>query len=219
MSVFLFTQAYFIYSVPILVGLMLCTIESLFLLRGKSLFGLLDMPQQFGQPELTPYHVVPHILKLYEVTIVFWLMVFFITFGTSGMLIQRLYFAYWQAYAPQAILFPVSLIMAATATAVVIHHLAPHLRSYNSLLANEEYAGRIATIVGYSEFPGDDVHATVFDHNHQLQNITVQAMEAGERLLNGDKVVLVKRTNECWLATRYIAIEQHSPQYRAKMNR
>ena len=80
MSVFLFTQAYFIYSVPILVGLMLCTIESLFLLRGKSFFGLLDMPQQFGQPELTPYHVVPHILKLYEVTIVFWLMVFFYHF-------------------------------------------------------------------------------------------------------------------------------------------
>ena len=219
MSVFLFTQAYFIYSVPILVGLMLCTIESLFLLRGKSFFGLLDMPQQFGQPELTPYHFVPHILRLYEVTFVFWLMVFFITFGTSGMLIQSLYFAFWQAYAPQAILFPVTLIMAATATAVVIHHLAPHLRSYNSLLANEEYAGRIATIVGYSEFLGDEVHATVFDHNYQLQNITVRAMEAGERLLNGDKVVLVKRTNESWLATRHIPLEQHIPQSRAKIIR
>ena len=76
MSVFLFTQAYFIYSVPILVGLLLCTIESLFLLRGKSFFGLLDMPQQFGRPEITPYHFVPHTLRLYEVTIVFWFMVF-----------------------------------------------------------------------------------------------------------------------------------------------
>ena len=219
MSVFLFTQAYFIYSVPILVGLLLCTIESLFLLRGKSFFGLLDMPQQFGRPEITPYHFVPHTLRLYEVTIVFWFMVFFITFGTSGMLIQRLYFAYWQAYAPQALLFPVTLVVAATATAVVIHHLAPRLRSYNSLLASEEYAGRIATIVGYSEFLGAEVLATVFDQNHQLLNIKVQPMEASERLLCGDKVVLVKRTNESWLATRHISHEQFNPQTRVKVTR
>jgi hypothetical protein len=219
MSVFLFTQAYFIYSVPILVGLMLCTIESLFLLRGKSFLGLLDMPQQFGRPEITPYHFVPQTLRLYEVTIVFWFMVFFITFGTSGMLIQRLYFAYWQAYAPQALLFPVTLVVAATATAVVIHHLAPHLRSNNSLLANEEYAGRIATIVGYSEFLGAEVRATVFDQNHQLLNIKVQPMEASERLLCGDKVVLVKRTNESWLATRHISREQLNPQTRVKVTR
>lgn len=219
MSVFLFTQAYFIYSVPILVGLMLCTIESLFLLRGKSFLGLLDMPQQFGRPEITPYHFVPHTLRLYEVTIVFWFMVFFITFGTSGMLLQRLYFAYWQAYAPQALLFPVTLVVATTATAVVIHHLAPRLRSYNSLLASEEYAGRIATILGYSEFLGDKVGATVFDHNHQLQTITVQPMEASERLLSGDKVVLVKRTNEGWLVTRHIAREQHNPHNGARMTR
>ena len=146
-------------------------------------------------------------------------MVFFITFGTSGMLLQRLYFAYWQAYAPQALLFPVTLVVAATATAVVIHHLAPRLRSYNSLLASEEYAGRIATIVGYSEFLGDKVGATVFDHNHQLQTITVQPMEASERLLSGDKVVLVKRTNEGWLVTRHIALEQHNPHNGARMTR
>ncbi|MBR9793159.1 MAG: YqiJ family protein [Gammaproteobacteria bacterium] len=216
MSVFLFTQAYFIYSVPILVGLMLCTIESLFLLRGKSFFGLLDMPPHYSQGVLTPYHCVPRTLRLYEVTIVFWFMVFFITFGISGMLIQRLYFAYWQAYAPQTLLLPVTLGIAATATAVVIHHLAPHLRSYNSLRASEEYAGRIATIEGYSEFLGDKVRASVFDHNHQLQNITVQAMEANERLLSGDKVVLVKRTNDSWLATRHIGREQHGPKTRAK---
>lgn len=219
MSVFLFTQAYFIYSVPIIVGLMLCTIESLFLLRGKSFFGLLDVPQYSGQPALTPRHVVPHTLRLYEVTIVFWFMVFFITFGTSGMLLQRLYFAYWQAYAPQAILFPVTLIVAATVTAVVIHHLAPHLRSYNSLRASDEFAGRIATIVGYSEFLGDKVGATVFDHNHQLQTITVQPMEASERWLSGDKVVLVKHTSEGWLATRHIARKHRSPQNRANVAR
>ena len=219
MSVFLFTQAYFIYSVPILVGLLLFTIESLFLLRGKSFFGLLDMPQHYSQPLLKPFHFIAHTLRLYEVTIVFWFMVFLITFGISGMLLQRLYFAYWLAYAPQAILFPVTLIVAATATAVVIHHLAPHLRSYNSLRAREEYAGRIATIVGYSEFLGDMVGATVFDHNHQLQTITVRPMEASERLLSGDKVVLVKQTNEGWLATRHIARKQRSPQTRTDVAR
>jgi|TARA_Y100000588_G_scaffold346049_1_gene393790 hypothetical protein len=219
MSVFLFTQAYFIYSVPILVGLLLFTIESLFLLRGKSFFGLLDMPQHYSQPLLKPFHFIAHTLRLYEVTIVFWFMVFLITFGISGMLLQRLYFAYWLAYAPQAVLFPVTLVVAATATAVVIHHLAPRLRSYNSLLASEEYAGRIATIVGYSEFLGDKVGATVFDYNHQLQTITVRPMEAGERLLSGDKVVLVKHTNEGWLVTRHIAREQHNPHNGARMTR
>ena len=219
MSVFLFTQAYFIYSVPILVGLLLFTIESLFLLRGKSFFGLLDMPQHYSQPLLKPFHFIAHTLRLYEVTIVFWFMVFLITFGISGMLLQRLYFAYWLAYAPQALLFPVTLVVAATATAVVIHHLAPRLRSYNSLLASEEYAGRIATIVGYSEFLGDKVGATVFDYNHQLQTITVRPMEAGERLLSGDKVVLVKHTNEGWLVTRHIAREQHNPHNGARMTR
>ena len=219
MSVFLFTQAYFIYSVPILVGLLLFTIESLFLLRGKSFFGLLDMPQHYSQPLLKPFHFIAHTLRLYEVTIVFWFMVFLITFGISGMLLQRLYFAYWRAYAPQAVLFPVTLVVAATATAVVIHHLAPRLRSYNSLLASEEYAGRIATIVGYSEFLGDKVGATVFDYNHQLQTITVRPMEAGERLLSGDKVVLVKHTNEGWLVTRHIAREQHNPHNGARMTR
>ena len=219
MSVFLFTQAYFIYSVPILVGLLLFTIESLFLLRGKSFFGLLDMPQDYSQPLLKPFHFIAHTLRLYEVTIVFWFMVFLITFGISGMLLQRLYFAYWLAYAPQAVLFPVTLVVAATATAVVIHHLAPRLRSYNSLLASEEYAGRIATIVGYSEFLGDKVGATVFDYNHQLQTITVRPMEAGERLLSGDKVVLVKHTNEGWLVTRHIAREQHNPHNGARMTR
>lgn len=177
------------------------------------------MPQQFGQPELTPYRLVPHTLRLYEVTIVFWFMVFLITFGISAILLQRLYFAYWLAYAPQALLFPVTLVVAATATAVVIHHLAPRLRSYNSLLASEEYAGRIATIVGYSEFLGDEVRATVFDQNHQLLNIKVQPMEASERLLCGNKVVLVKRTNESWLATRHISNEQFNPQPRVKVIR
>ena len=147
------------------------------------------------------------------------IMVFFIMVGTSGLLLQRLYFAYWQAYAPQALLFPVTLVVAATATAVVIHHLAPRLRSYNSLLASEEYAGRIATIVGYSEFLGAEVRATVFDQNHQLLNIKVQPMEASERLLCGDKVVLVKRTNEGWLVTRHIAREQHNPHNVARMTR
>ena len=219
MSVFLFTQAYFIYSVPILVGLLLFTIESLFLLRGKSFFGLLDMPQHYSQPLLKPFHFIAHTLRLYEVTIVFWFMVFLITFGISGMLLQRLYFAYWLAYAPQIILFPVTLIVAATATAVVIHHLAPHLRSYNSLRASDEFAGRIATIEGYSKFLGDKVGATVFDHNHQLQTITVRPMESGERLLSGDKVVLVKHTSEGWLATRHIASKHRSPQTRTNVAR
>lgn len=203
MSVFLFTQAYFIYSVPIIVGLALCLLESLYLLRGNQLLGLLETPAISNQSVVTSLHqAIPLTLRLHEVSVVFWLLVFCIAFGAAGIIAQSMYFVLYKAYISQLILFPLTLTIATLCTVISVKQIAPYLREYNRLYQVENFTGYIATIIDHGEFLGEKVSATLIDHSNRVKTISVKALENNERFISGDKVVLVQQENDSWLATR-----------------
>lgn len=133
------------------------------------------------------------------------LVVFLLTFGLTGLVLQRLVAAIFGGPAPWLLAVPVALAAALPATRITGALFARFLPpEETTAVALDSLAGRIAVIVTGHANPGSPAQARVRDQHGQAHYVMVEPDDAEETLGEGENVILVRRAGAKFFAIRSV---------------
>ncbi|MBU3023293.1 OB-fold-containig protein [Aestuariibacter sp. A3R04] len=208
MSVFLLNDANFLFTSALCIVVLLFLLEAAGLLFGTSFLGIFDdLPEVDTDPEvLTGLSALTNWLALNKLPVMVWFILFLTIFGITGIGFNMAYTSYVSdGFIPPVLGVPLAMIAALPLTGRLGGLLARLLpKNDSSALKADEFAGSVAVITIGIARSGSPAEAKFTDHHAQPHYVLVEPFEPHDTFNTGDKVILVKKTQHSWLATRYV---------------
>lgn len=209
MTVWLLSQENFIYGSVLLILLVILFIECVGFLCKADVFGLFDQ-SQFGilsLKRLSPEHLSSY---WYSVTGSGWLLLFLFLFSFQGLAMQYGLRQFSDIIVSEFWIFSVSSSVSVAIVTGIFLRFQWLLRralqaSFSDPAANNtQYAlsGSIASIISTASNSGIGAKAVVVDNNNHEHLLHVKPLESLEQFKAGDRVVLIHKATDCWLASR-----------------
>lgn len=134
------------------------------------------------------------------------LVVFLLSFGLTGLILQRLVAAFFGGPAPWFLATPVALAAALPATRFTGALFARFLPTEETTAVGlDSLAGRIAVIVTGKAAEGSPAQARVRDHHGQPHYVMVEPDDTQETFAEGENVILVRRAGAKFFAIRSVS--------------
>ncbi|MBU2979723.1 OB-fold-containig protein [Alteromonas sp. C1M14] len=206
MSAFFFHDANFLFTAAIGIVVMLFLVELASIIIGTSILGVFDdIPDPEididSPPKLT---TIVDALALNRLPIMIWFILFLSLFSFCGLLLNT-----FHAFVTQGRFFavlvsvPIAMLAALFLTTRLGKMLAQLLPKKAPItFANEDFIGVVAQITIGIARPSVPAEVKLKDKHGQLHYLLVEPFDPNETFVKGDKVILVKKGDNCWFATR-----------------
>lgn len=207
MSTFFFHDANFLFSAAVGIVILFFIIECLGMLLGTSLLGLFDdLPDIDGSADnLSGLSSVTSWLSLDRLPVMIWFILLLTLFGLTGYLLNLTYASFFDGQFLSALVgVPIAVVIALPLTGRFGGALARLLpKNESSAMQSEEFVGAVAEITIGVARAGSAAEAKFSDKYGQSHYVLVEPFEANDTFTRGDKIILVKKNPQSWLATRY----------------
>lgn len=212
MYAFLFSDSNMWFSVAIGIVLALFTIEILGMLFGLSLMGLLDdvSPIELDASADTSADIgggfssILSWLCLDRLPLMIWMILLLTAFGLVGYLINFSTAKLLGFQASIMISIPLASILALIITGRLGSGIAKLVPKNESSATHQfEFEGMVGHITLGSATSGSPAEAKCVDQFEQAHYLMVEPIEKNESFSQNDKIVLVQKGTQSWLATRY----------------
>jgi hypothetical protein len=206
---FVFAQNNWMYSAALGVVLALFIIELLGMLLGVSLFNFVDdfTPVNFDADADASVGISPALswLSLDRLPLMVWFLLFLTLFGIFGFVLNLLALKLSGATFDGFVSVPLSLALGLIMTGRIGGILARLLPKNESSAANEsDFEGLVARITLGTAKPNSPAEAKCIDHFNQAHYVMVEPIENTESFTQNEKVILIKKGENAWLATRFV---------------
>lgn len=193
------------FSIALATVAILFVLELVGLIFGISLIGILDdLPNNSIDVESGSVLAIGNWLNFNRIPLLIWLVVFLTSFGLLGFMInfttKNLLSFTLPVWLSLTVVGFTSLIVTSRLS-ILIARVLPKFQS--SAVNNEDFIGAVAHITIGSASKGNPAEAKFTDSYTQAHYVLVEPFEENELFLQGERVILVKKTDLSWLATRY----------------
>ena len=208
---FLLAEANNAFSISIGIVVALGLIEGIGLLIGLSMMALLDNLSPIdidldADADLSVGGLTQIVgwLCLNKLPLMIWLVLFLTAFAVSGYTVNFVALTVTSALSPAFISIPVALAAGLVITSKTGSGLARIMpKNESSAVSTDSFAGRIATVTSGTARSGSPAEAALEDDFHQKHYVLVEPMEQEEVFPAGQKVLLIEKGSNGWLAVRH----------------
>ena len=199
----LLSPANFWFSIALIAVFFVFILELISTVFGVSLIGLGDdFAEVDGEGFLNTS--LANWLNINKVPFLIFLIVLLTFFGLSGLIINGVTVSLFNVSLPASGSVPLALVVALLVTAraaSIISRLLPSVES--SAVNSDDFIGSVAEITIGRASRGNPAEAKFTDHYSQPHFVLVEPFEEEELFAQGERVILVKKNQHSWLATRY----------------
>ena len=199
----LLSPANFWFSIALIAVFFVFILELISTVFGASLIGLGDdFAEVDGEGFLNTS--LANWLNINKVPFLIFLIVLLTFFGLSGLIINGVTVSLFNVSLPASGSVPLALVVALLVTAraaSIISRLLPSVES--SAVNSDDFIGSVAEITIGRASRGNPAEAKFTDHYSQPHFVLVEPFEEEELFAQGERVILVKKNQHSWLATRY----------------
>tara|TARA_Y100000296_G_scaffold64612_1_gene75897 strand:+ start:2381 stop:2983 length:603 start_codon:yes stop_codon:yes gene_type:complete len=199
MADILLSPTNFWFSVALIAVFFVFILELISVFFGVSMLGLND---DIGDIDSNGFlsSAFANFLNLNKVPFLIWLVIFLTLFGLAGLIINGL----TPVQLPQLLSITLAITIGILITrkcAVFIAALLPS--SETSAINNDDFIGAVAEITIGRASRGNPAEAKFTDSFSQPHFVLVEPFEKEELFAQGERVILVQKSEYSWLATRY----------------
>ncbi len=200
----LLSPANFWFSISLIAVFFVFILELVSTVFGVSLLGLGDdFAELDGEGFLNTSFA--NWLNINKVPFLIYLVVLLTLFGLTGLIINGITASALgftlSALVSVPLAFVISLLVTAR-TVKIISGLLPSVES--SAVNSDDFIGSVAEITIGKASRGNPAEAKFTDHYSQPHFVLVEPFEEEELFTQGERVILVKKNQHSWLATRYL---------------
>ncbi len=206
MVTFLLSQQNLPYAISLSLVLLLGLLESLSLVIGASLIGLLHEPLHTDDGVQTHKQASPLLrlanwLCIHRLPVLVWFSLALACFAITGLSFNLLSLSMLGQLQPQSISLPIALLVMCFCCHYLGKNIADRL-SYriSTVVSIDDLNGCIAKVTFGGASQGFPRAAVVIDKNQQEQQVFVEPNYSGIEFDEGELVVLVARRGRVWLA-------------------
>ena len=207
MSTFFFHDANFLFSAAVGIVILFFIIECLGMLLGTSLLGLFDdLPDIDGSTDtVTGLSSITSWLSLDRLPVMIWFILLLTLFGLTGYLLNLTYSSFFSGrYLSALVGVPIAMFIALPLTGRFGGALARLLpKNESSAMDTDSFVGTVAEITIGVARTGSPAEAKFPGRSGQVHYVLVEPFETEDTFTRGEKIILVKKNPQSWLATRY----------------
>lgn len=199
----LLSPSNFWFSIALSAVLFVCLLEVVSMLFGVSLLGLSDDAGDLTSDGLMGSEFASW-LSINKVPFLIWLIVFLSWFCVLGFLLNGITGSLLSITLPIFVSVAIASVVAlftTSKTALAIASLLPSIQT--SAQANDDFVGAVATITIGNASKNNPAEAKFTDRFSQPHYVLVEPIEDNALFKQGESVILVKKGQHSWLATRY----------------
>lgn len=199
----LLSPSNFWFSIALSAVLFVCLLEVVSMLFGVSLLGLSDDAGDLTSDGLMGSEFASW-LSINKVPFLIWFIVFLSWFCALGFLLNGITGSLLSITLPIFVSVAIASVLAlftTSKTALAIASLLPSIQT--SAQANDDFVGAVATITIGNASKNNPAEAKFTDRFSQPHYVLVEPIEDSVLFKQGEAVILVKKGQHSWLATRY----------------
>lgn len=200
----LLSPANFWFSISLIAVFFVFILELVSTVFGVSLLGLGDdFAELDGEGLLNTSFA--NWLNINKVPFLIYLVVLLTLFGLAGLIINGITASALGFTLPAFVSVPLAFIISLLVTARTVKIISGLLPSVESSAVNsDDFIGSVAEITIGKASRGNPAEAKFTDHYSQPHFVLVEPFEEEELFTQGERVILVKKNQHSWLATRYL---------------
>ena len=200
----LLSPANFWFSISLIAVLFVFILELVSTIFGVSLLGLGDdFAELDGEGFLNTSFA--NWLNINKVPFLIYLVVLLTLFGLTGLIINGITASALGFTLPAFVSVPLAFVISLLVTARTVKIISGLLPSVESSAVNsDDFIGSVAEITIGKASRGNPAEAKFTDHYSQPHFVLVEPFEEEELFTQGERVILVKKNQHSWLATRYL---------------
>ena len=200
----LLSPANFWFSISLIAVFFVFILELVSTVFGVSLLGLGDdFAELDGEGFLNTSFA--NWLNINKVPFLIYLVVLLTLFGLTGLIINGITASALGFTLPAFVSVPLAFIISLLVTARTVKIISGLLPSVESSAVNsDDFIGSVAEITIGKASRGNPAEAKFTDHYSQPHFVLVEPFEEEELFTQGERVILVKKNQHSWLATRYL---------------
>lgn len=200
----LLSPANFWFSISLIAVFFVFILELVSTVFGVSLLGLGDdFAELDGEGLLNTSFA--NWLNINKVPFLIYLVVLLTLFGLTGLIINGITASALGFTLPAFVSVPLAFVISLLVTARTVKIISGLLPSVESSAVNsDDFIGSVAEITIGKASRGNPAEAKFTDHYSQPHFVLVEPFEEEELFTQGERVILVKKNQHSWLATRYL---------------
>ncbi len=200
----LLSPANFWFSISLIAVFFVFILELVSTVFGVSLLGLGDdFAELDGEGFLNTSFA--NWLNVNKVPFLIYLVVLLTLFGLTGLIINGITASALGFTLPAFVSVPLAFVISLLVTARTVKIISGLLPSVESSAVNsDDFIGSVAEITIGKASRGNPAEAKFTDHYSQPHFVLVEPFEEEELFTQGERVILVKKNQHSWLATRYL---------------
>ena len=200
----LLSPANFWFSISLIAVFFVFILELVSTVFGVSLLGLGDdFAELDGEGFLNTSFA--NWLNINKVPFLIYLVVLLTLFGLTGLIINGITASALGFTLPAFVSVPLAFVISLLVTARTVKIISGLLPSVESSAVNsDDFIGSVAEITIGEASRGNPAEAKFTDHYSQPHFVLVEPFEEEELFTQGERVILVKKNQHSWLATRYL---------------
>lgn len=200
----LLSPANFWFSISLIAVFFVFILELVSTVFGVSLLGLGDdFAELDGEGFLNTSFA--NWLNINKVPFLIYLVVLLTLFGLTGLIINGITASALGFTLPAFVAVPLAFVICLLVTARTVKIISGLLPSVESSAVNsDDFIGSVAEITIGKASRGNPAEAKFTDHYSQPHFVLVEPFEEEELFTQGERVILVKKNQHSWLATRYL---------------
>lgn len=204
MTYVLLSPANFWFSISLIAVFFVFILELVSTVFGVSLLGLGDdFAELDGEGFLNTSFA--NWLNINKVPFLIYLVVLLTLFGLTGLIINGITASALGFTLPAFVSVPLAFVISLLVTARTVKIISGLLPSVESSAVNsDDFIGSVAEITIGKASRGNPAEAKFTDHYSQPHFVLVEPFEEEELFTKGERVILVKKNQHSWLATRYL---------------
>ena len=194
----------FWFSISLIAVLFVFILELVSTIFGVSLLGLGD---DFAELDSEGFlnTSFANWLNINKVPFLIYLVVLLTLFGLTGLIINGITASALGFTLPAFVSVPLAFVISLLVTARTVKIISGLLPSVESSAVNsDDFIGSVAEITIGKASRGNPAEAKFTDHYSQPHFVLVEPFEEEELFTQGERVILVKKNQHSWLATRYL---------------
>lgn len=200
----LLSPANFWFSISLIAVFFVFILELVSTVFGVSLLGLGDdFAELDGEGLLNTSFA--NWLNINKAPFLIYLVVLLTLFGLAGLIINGITASALGFTLPAFVSVPLAFVISLLVTARTVKIISGLLPSVESSAVNsDDFIGSVAEITIGKASRGNPAEAKFTDHYSQPHFVLVEPFEEEELFTQGERVILVKKNQHSWLATRYL---------------
>lgn len=200
----LLSPANFWFSISLIAVFFVFILELVSTVFGVSLLGLGDdFAELDGEGFLNTSFA--NWLNINKVPFLIYFVVLLTLFGLTGLIINGITASALGFTLPAFVSVPLAFVISLLVTARTVKIISGLLPSVESSAVNsDDFIGSVAEITIGKASRGNPAEAKFTDHYSQPHFVLVEPFEEEELFTQGERVILVKKNQHSWLATRYL---------------